>query len=144
MYHLCLDFRDKIVREDYTALCVEGSYGPSYYSRLQIRLIDKRGSLYGIASEGYMTMQNLKFEKKFTNRVYVSDVIRLIEGAVKAHAKLGQMTADRLFIPFSQLKIDSLRPRPQGREIEICLWYIIEIEEIERQKEFWWSQAMNV
>ena len=34
-----------------------------------------------------------KFETKFTNNVQVSDVIRLIEGAVKAHPKPRCMTA---------------------------------------------------
>jgi hypothetical protein len=39
---------------------------------------------------------NPKFQTKLTNNVSVSDVVGLIEGAVKAHAKLGQMTANWL------------------------------------------------
>jgi hypothetical protein len=33
---------------------------------------------------------------KFTNKDTVGDVIQLMEGAAKAHAKLGQIPADRL------------------------------------------------
>jgi len=44
-----LDFSDQIVRQDYSSVCVQGSYGPCVCSRHQIKLIDKQWTVYGVA-----------------------------------------------------------------------------------------------
>jgi len=46
--------------------------------------------------------------------------------------------------PCSQLLISSIRPPTHGWEIEQCLWYVMELEENELDKEWWGRQAINI
>jgi hypothetical protein len=77
MCQLFRGFSDQIVRQNHLAVCVQESYEPCECFQLQIMLIEEQRTVYGKVKP--------EFETTFTNKVYVSDIIRPIQGAVKAH-----------------------------------------------------------
>jgi len=122
---LYLYFSDQIVRQGYLSVCVQGLYRLSKCSTLQLKLIDKQWSLYGIACYGRIIKQNLNLRGNLPTK-FKSVMSQDWE---KQHSKL--MPNSDKYQPTgsnnscSQLHISSLRPPALGREIGNFLWYIM-------------------
>jgi len=77
-----------------------------------------------------------KLVTKFTNDFEESDVIRVIEGAVKAEYE------PVCIPPCIHRHSSPLSPGPHGRDFENCIWDVMEIEEKELDQEWWDTQGI--
>ena len=79
-----------------------------------------------------------KLVTKFTNNFYVSDVIRVIEEAVKAQYE------PICTHPCIQMHNSPLSPGPHGRDFENYLWQVVEVDEMELDQEWRDSQEILI
>ena len=140
----CLEFSEQIVRQDYSSVYVQGSYGPWTCCRFQIKLIDEQWTVYVDACYRQRIKQILNLRRNVLTKC---KSVMSYDSKKECSKHIRNPDECQLSVwidPCSQLHNSPLRPPAHGWTIEKCSWYVMEIEENELDKEWWGRRAINI